>query len=93
MDCFELFDIFRMQNPERRRFTWHLLRKDVLKQARLDYFLISSDVTNFVQSIETLTGYRTDYSLVIINLALSQRQRGRGYTGNLITLFFGTWNM
>ena len=79
MDCFELFDIFRMQNPENRRFTWHSLRRGVLKQARLDYFLVSSDVIDFVQSIETLAGYRTDHSLVIINLALSQQQRGRGY--------------
>ena len=50
-----------------------------LNRPILDYFLVSSDATNFAQSIETLTGYRTDHSLVIINLALSQQQRGRGY--------------
>ena len=69
MDFFELFDIFRMQNPESRRYTWRSVRNGQLKQARLDYFLVSSDVTNFVHSIETLAGYRTDHSIVIINLA------------------------
>ena len=53
IDGFELFDIFRMQNPKNQRFTWHSLRKGVLKQARLEYFLVSSDITDLVQSIET----------------------------------------
>ena len=76
---FELFDIFRMQNPESRRYTWRAVRNGQLKQARLDYFLVSSDVTNFVHSIETLAGYRTDHSIVIINLVFSEKQRGRGF--------------
>ena len=79
MHFFELFDIFRMQNPESRRYTWRAVRNGQLKQARLDYFLVSSDVTNFVHSIETVAGYRTDHSTAIINLAFSEQQRGRGF--------------
>ena len=68
-----------MQNPESRRYTWRAVRNGQLKQARLDYFLVSSDVTNFVHSIETPAGYRTDHSIVMINLAFSEQQRGRGF--------------
>ena len=68
-----------MQNPESRRYTWRAVRNGQLKQTRLDYFLVPSDVTNFVHSIETLAGYRTDHSIVIINLAFSEQQRGKGF--------------
>ena len=35
----DLVDMFRKLNPEKRRFTWR--RKNPIKQARLDFFLIS----------------------------------------------------
>ena len=50
-----------------------------LKQARLDYFLVSTDLTGLAESIQTSAGYRTDHSLVVMNMIFTHRKRGRGF--------------
>ena len=42
----ELADIFRVTFPNSRRYTWR--RKNPLKQARLDYFLISNSMRDII---------------------------------------------
>ena len=48
----DLCDIYRMRNPETKRFTWR--RKTSFKQRRLDYFLISDCLQEVVQTIEII---------------------------------------
>ena len=48
----DLCDIYRIRNPETKRFTWR--RKTPFKQRRLDYFLISDCLQEAVQTIEII---------------------------------------
>ena len=72
----ELKDIFRFCHPEDKRYTWR--RKNPLKQGTLDYFLISSGMTDFVENCSILAGYRSDHSIVQLKLAFSKFEIGRG---------------
>ena len=46
----DLVDIWRIKNPERRSFTWSQQSPKVLR--RLDYWLISNNVQDWVKSTE-----------------------------------------
>ena len=47
MNNMDLVDVWRENNPGVRRYTW---RGPNIKQSRLDYFLVSSDIKYFFQS-------------------------------------------
>ena len=57
----DYMDAWRFLNEEKRGFTWKRLNPEK-KQARLDYFLISSDMFFFLHECEIVPGYRTDHS-------------------------------
>ena len=88
--CGVLETIPKIQNPGNPR---RLLREGILKQAELEYVLDSSDVANFVESLETLSGYRAKHSLVAMNLVLLQQQRKKKAFRSLGTLLFSNLNM
>ena len=77
IDTFELDDVYRDQEPAGRCYTWSAYSN--LKQARLDYFLVSTDLAGLVESIQTCAGYRTDHSLVVMNMIFTHQERGRGF--------------
>ena len=77
INTFELGDVYRDQEPTGRSYTWSAYSN--LKQARLDYFLVSTDLAGLVESIQTSAGYRTDHSLVVMNMIFSLQERGRGF--------------
>ena len=77
IDTFELDDVCRDQEPAARSYTWSAYSN--LKQARLDYFLVSTDLAGLVESIQTCAGYRTDHSLVVMNMIFTHQERGRGF--------------
>jgi len=76
MESFDLCDPWRISNPEKKRFTWR--RVNPIKQARLDFFLCSSEILNFVQNSDILPGYKTDHSLVVLNLKCGGIKHGKG---------------
>lgn len=49
------------------------------KQARLDFFLVSEKLFQFVFSSDIVPGYRTDYSGILLKLKLINNERGKGY--------------
>lgn len=73
----DLIDIWRIQNPDKKKYTWR--QHDANKQARLDFFLISSELSSNIISCNIDAGYRTDHSLVDIVLDFSKVNRGNGY--------------
>ena len=77
IDTLDLCDIYRIQNPHQKMYTWH--KRPENKQARLDFFLVSSDLSVFVEKIDTVAGYRSDHSLVIMRMNFTNHERGRGY--------------
>ena len=73
----DLTDIWRTINPDIHRFTWR--QKNPKIQCRLDFFLVSQSLVTNVNKADIKPGYKTDHSLIIIELGLNQNQRGRGF--------------
>ena len=72
-----LIDIYRERNPEVRRYTWRV-GNPVVKQARLDMFLISGCLEGYVEKTEIHPGYRSDHSMITLHLDITKQPRGRG---------------
>lgn len=72
-----LIDPFRENNPELRRYTWR--KRNPLKQARLDYFLTSETIMQFVQQSKIESSYRSDHSIVTLLLNLTGIEHGKSY--------------
>ena len=74
-DQYYLIDPFRDQNPDTKRFTWR--RKNPLKQARLDFFLISEPLLSSVNKCIIAPSYRSDHSMVILNITFTPFKKGK----------------
>ena len=70
-------DIYRERNPDARRFTWRV-GNPIVKQARLDMFIISSNLEGYVVGCGIQPGYRSDHSIVTLNIDYTTQVRGRG---------------
>jgi len=58
----DLVDIWRIHNPTDMRLTWR--QKSPLIQRRLDYWLISNDIQEDVESVEIITTIKSDHSAI-----------------------------
>ena len=76
MESRSLVDPFRELNPEKRRYTWR--KKTPLKQSRLDFFLISDNLLPSLKDSNIETGYRTDHSIITLELAFNDFKPGKG---------------
>jgi exonuclease III len=56
----DLTNPWSLLNPKARTYTWHCNRK----QSRLDYFLISGDLFDNINTVSIKPGYRSDHSMV-----------------------------
>ena len=74
----DLCDIYKIRNPETKRFTWR--RKTPFKQRRFDYFLISDCLQEAAQAIEIIPSVQSDHPSLKLNFCNVQNEaRGRGY--------------
>ena len=64
-----LSDIWRMQNPSRKRFTWRTDRP--CRASRLDYFLISEDILSLNPKSDILNAYRSDHNIIKLSIIKS----------------------
>ena len=78
IDEYELVDIWRSKHPCMKQYTWHSSHKPPIF-CRLDNFLVSDNIINSVSSCEHKVSYKSDHSLVVLNLDLSDIKRGPGY--------------
>ena len=76
MTSLSLKDAFRYFNKDLLQYTWY--RKNPIRRARLDYFLISESLTDLVHKCFIKPGYRSDHSIVVLTLTICKFQRGRG---------------
>ena len=74
---FNLVDPWRICNPSKKSFTWQ--KKNPVKMARLDFFLISEELLSRIENTSITHGYRTDHSIVELEIKLSNFSRGRGF--------------
>ena len=66
----DLIDCWREDHMEDRKYTW--LKKNLVKQARLDFIFISKTIHSKVDKTDILPGYRTDHSLIFISVVLDK---------------------
>ena len=76
MSEFDLCDVFRQFNPDRRRYTWR--RKNPVKQARLDFFLASTNMVDVIKNCDISLSYRSDHSIQKLDIILNNFKRGKG---------------
>ena len=78
IETYDLCDVFRILNPGLKLFTWHSNNNPPIL-CRLDYILMSSNIINSVVDSKIKAGYRSDHSLVTVNLNFSKHEKGPGY--------------
>ena len=75
---FELCDIYRIRNPDKKRFTWR--KANPKTQRRLDYFLISNEMQEQVAKIDVLNSVCSDHSPVIVTFKpVSETSKNTAY--------------
>ena len=70
-----LYDPYRESHPSQRRYTWR--KKTPLKQARLDYFLITDSLLPFINKTLIEESYRSDHSIIILDISFVKFQKGK----------------
>ena len=78
MESFDRNDIWRLLNNNTMQFTWHSSSKPYIF-SRLDYFLVSNSIVNSVCDCTIIPGFKSDHSIVTMNIHLTSEQRGPGY--------------
>ncbi len=78
MNNFELNDIWRIKNPDQKRFTWR--QKSPLIQCRLDFWLISDSIYDYVTDTDILPSVQSDHSAIVLRLKLFPSiRKGMGF--------------
>ncbi len=78
MEQFNLGDIWRKKNPDTRRFTWK--RRNPLVKSRLDYWLLSQNIFDNVETVGMEPSVRSDHLAISIQLkSLQAETKGKGY--------------
>ena len=72
----QLHDPFRQQFPLLRRYTWRRTRP--LQQARLDFFLTSPALTQYVENTSINPSIQSDHSIVVVTLQFNKFKHGKG---------------
>ena len=78
MDEYALVDIWRMRNPESKRFSWYKCRPK-LSASRIDFALLSLGITDCCDSVFYTTGLHSDHLAMFLSINISQSERGPGY--------------
>ena len=78
MDMFDLIDIQRVRYPKLRKFTYE--SKSLRLKSRIDFFLISKDLTVNIKRSEILPAIAPDHNAISISLTLPNKcPRGPGF--------------
>lgn len=78
IDTYEMVDLWRIEHPELRRFTYR--RSSPIVQSRLDYFLSTVCVQDLIHSSDIIPSFFSDHSAVFIHLKQNAKyNRGKGY--------------
>ena len=74
----ELLDIWRITHPEDKVYSW-FRNKRRKEGSRIDYFLITQGIANSTENASYAHGYKTDHSMVKLNIRSGANPRGPGY--------------
>ena len=76
IENYDLTDPYRELYPELKKFTWR--KNNPIKQARLDFYLISQGLNQHVHDIHILNSYRSDHSPIMLHLKMNNFIIGKG---------------
>ena len=80
METNNLLDIWRILNPDSKRYTWRGMTRSGQAHSRLDYFLISSNMIYDLSKASISPSIRSDHSIISISFKLIDSvERGRGF--------------
>ena len=74
---FDLVDAWRVSNPDTLRYKWRRRKPEI--HCRLDIFLVSQSLMCNVTHTDISAGFKTDHSMVTIQVALHTNPRGPGF--------------
>ncbi len=74
MEESDMLDIWRQMHPDTKKYTWH--RNKIF--CRLDMILTSFDLTGYIENSNIIPSYKSDHSIVTLELDLHQERRGKG---------------
>ena len=75
-NLYNLTDIWRDENPKNERFTWR--NKSLKIQCRLDFFLISKQLSDVAQSCNIINAPETNHSAITLHLKTEDLMQPRG---------------
>ena len=81
INCIEeynLREIWRERNPEKREYSWHKAG-NLQKASRIDYALISSGLDQKVKNCQYVSSVMTDHRAFLIVIDVAPYPRGSGY--------------
>ena len=70
----QLIDIWRIKNPETKRFIWHRKEGQVIKWSRIDYYLLSEQLHNVVTECDIKPGLWTDHSMTTLAFEMNNQR-------------------
>ena len=74
----DLIDVWRIFNPELKRYHWRRRKPEI--KCRLDYFLTSSSIVNKTEKACIFyPGFWTNHSLITLSIQLHTEKRGPGF--------------
>ena len=71
-----LVDPFRELYEISKQYVWR--KRNPLKQAHLDFFLVSEALMSSIDDINIISSYRSDHSSVVLSLILNEFKKGKG---------------
>ena len=90
VETYNMIDPFRDKYPTLKRYTWR--KKTPLKQARLDYFLISANLMQYVKKCNIDMSYRPDHFVITLEFQFDDIKY-ESRIGNTIILYSLTKNI
>ena len=77
MEAYDFIDAIRYYNPEKKIFTRMQRSPPVL--SRIDHWLISSHLCNYLQAASAHPGIKSDHSIISLYVTNSLAKKGRGF--------------
>ena len=75
---FDLIDIWRIRNPDVKRFTWR--QKNPIVQRCLDFWLMTSSIQEEVENVDVIPEIRTDHSAISMHInGIKEIRRGPSF--------------
>ena len=68
-----MYEIWREENRDTRKYTWRRkIYNNQIQMGRLDFILASENILTYCKQEKILPGYRSDHSMITVNLEFSE---------------------